>query len=59
VDLVGLPLQEGRFVGGFLTIAQDGRVVFDATSGTFPSGAVGLPANVIDMVRGLGLSVVE
>ena len=54
-----LPLEGGRYVGGFLRVTNNGRVVFEASSGTFPSGAVKLPGNVLDMIRGTGVTVVE
>lgn len=59
VEGLGLPLDEGRYVGGFLNVSSEGSVVFEATSGTFPSAGAGLPPNVLDMVRGTGVTVVE
>jgi len=56
-ESLGLPLDGGRYVGGFLTVTSEGAVVFDATSGTFPSSAADLPANALDMVRGTGVRV--
>lgn len=58
VEGLGLPLVEGRYVGGFLNVTGEGRVVFQATSGTFPAGAVDA-ANALDMIRGTGVSVVQ
>jgi hypothetical protein len=58
-ESLGLPLDGGRYVGGFLNVSPQGGVVFDATSGTFPSGAADLPGNALDMVRGTGVTVRE
>jgi hypothetical protein len=55
-ERLGLPLEGGRYVGGFLQINSEGRVIFNATSGTFPWGAAG--GNALDLIRGTGVTVV-
>ena len=53
----GLPTETGRYVGGFLEAAGDGRLLFNPTSGTFPFTEYGLPSNILDIVRGTGVSI--
>jgi hypothetical protein len=55
----GLPVQSGRYVGGFTKVTSDGAIHFIHLSGTFPgahaSNAIG--KNVDDMMRGIGIRV--
>jgi hypothetical protein len=57
-DALGLPIEGGRYVGGFLNVTGEGGLVFQATSGTFPAAAADA-ANALDMVRGTGVTVVH
>jgi hypothetical protein len=57
-DALGLPLEGGRYVGGFVTVSEEGAVSFEASSGTFPVGGADAP-NVLDMIRGTGVSVAQ
>lgn len=53
----GLPIESGRYVGGFLEAMTEGSLRFNPTSGTFPYTDPSLPANVLDRVRGTGVSI--
>ncbi len=53
----GLPTVFGRFVCGFLEATNDGRLLFRPLSATFPDTAFGLPGNVLDLIRGTGVSI--
>ena len=53
----GLPATMGRYAGGFLEAAEDGRLIFKPISGTFPYTESGLPSRILDMIRGTGVSI--
>ena len=53
----GLPGVTGRFVGGFLEATNDGRLVFRPESATFRLDDFGLPGNILDLIRGTGVSI--
>jgi RHS repeat-associated protein len=57
VEGANLPFDEGRFVGGFIKITNEGTITFTAMSGTFPYTAADLPSNVLDYIRGLKITV--
>ncbi len=53
----GLPTESGRYAGGFLEATCEGRLRFNPTSGTFPHTDPDLPANILDLIRGTGVSI--
>jgi hypothetical protein len=53
-----LPLEGGRYVDGFLNLTGEGRLVFEATSGTFPAAGADA-ANAPDRIRGIGVPVAQ
>lgn len=55
----GLPVETGRYVGGFLKLKNDGGLVFQPFSGTFSFNDPDLPSNVLDLIRGLGVVALE
>jgi len=52
-----LPVSTGRYAGGFLQATDDGRLLFHPVSGTFPFMDPDLPANILDLIRGTGVSI--
>jgi hypothetical protein len=53
----GLPTSGGRYAGGFLNATDDGKLIFNPISGTFPHTDPGLPPNILDRIRGTGVSI--
>ncbi len=56
----GLPLADNRYVGGWVSIGQDGKATFIHNSGTFPPGDLKIPRGRLDdMIRGTGANPVD
>ncbi|NUP14445.1 MAG: RHS repeat-associated core domain-containing protein, partial [Polyangiaceae bacterium] len=54
-----LPIEEGRYAGGWVQVDSSGAIVFEAESGTFPWSNPALPHNTLDRIRGTGVTVVQ
>ena len=55
----GLPVQSGRFAGGFVRVDASGAVRFTYGSGSFPRSQLdrALGHNLDDLIRGVGARV--